>query len=67
VEFAVADIEPISWSSDPFDCLEIPSQYKEIILALVSARMNRDEDKVFDDFVAGKGRSMNVLLQYGPF
>ena len=67
MEFAIADIEPISWSSDPFDCLEILSQYKEIILALVSARMNRDEDKVFDDFVAGKGRGMNVLLQYSPF
>lgn len=63
MEFAVADIAPIRWSPDPFDCLEIPSQYEEIILAFVSARMKRDDDKGFDDFVAGKGRGMNVLLQ----
>ncbi|ERF75562.1 hypothetical protein EPUS_08974 [Endocarpon pusillum Z07020] len=66
LEFAVADIELISWSSDPFDCLEIPSQYKEIIMALVSNQINRDKDKVFDDFVAGKGRGMNVLLHGSP-
>ena len=65
MEFAVADIKPISWSSDPFDCLEIPSQYKEMVLALVGARMNRDDDKAFDDFVVDKERGMNVLLQYG--
>ena len=67
VKFAVADIESISWSSDSFDYLEILSQYKEIILTLISDWMNCDEDKVFDDFIADKEWGINVLLQYNLF
>jgi hypothetical protein len=33
-------------------------RYKSV--CLVSARINRDKDKVFNDFVAGKGRGINV-------
>lgn len=38
VEFAVADIKDIQWSSSPFDCLTIPNEQKEVIIALAETR-----------------------------
>jgi hypothetical protein len=64
-EFAVADITDIEWSSAPFDCLAIPEEQKKMVLALAGARLEKDADIAFDDFVVGKGRGLNVLLQYG--
>jgi hypothetical protein len=64
VEFAVADIVDIEWSSRPFDCLEIPDKDKEIIIALAESRTGQLPKNTFDDFVTGKGRGLNVLLQY---
>ena len=62
-EFAVADIKEIEWSSLPFDCLSIPEEQRDVIMALVEARS--DPSVAFDDFVAGKGKGINMLLQYG--
>jgi hypothetical protein len=62
-EFAVADIKEIEWSSLPFDCLSIPEEQRDVIMALVEARL--DSSVAFDDFVAGKGKGINMLLQYG--
>jgi hypothetical protein len=39
VEFAVADITDIEWSSLPFNCLIIPDKDKEIIIALTESRI----------------------------
>tara|TARA_R110002060_G_scaffold23625_2_gene32090 strand:+ start:173 stop:451 length:279 start_codon:yes stop_codon:yes gene_type:complete len=64
VEFAVADIKDIKWSSLPYDCLSISDEQRDVIMALVEARLN--PSMVFDDFVAGKGKGLNMLLQYGP-
>lgn len=67
-EFAVADIEEIQWSSDPFNCLVIPEDDREVIMALVEARnrhIGQEPVSEFDDVVAGKGRGLNILLQYG--
>jgi len=64
VEFAVADIKDIEWSSSLFDCLVLPDDHKEVITALAEARTGRVPSVPFDDFVAGKGRGLNVLLQY---
>ena len=66
MEFAVADIQEIKWSSSPFECLTIPQEEKEVIIALAETRLGLVSSVPFDDFVAGKGRGLNVLLQYGP-
>jgi hypothetical protein len=62
VEFAVGDIREIKWSLSPFDCLTIPNEDKEIIIALVKSWTARVPDSMFDDLVTGKGRGLNVLL-----
>jgi hypothetical protein len=63
-EFAVADIEEIKWSSLPFDCLSIPKEQRDVIMALVETRLNPSVE--FDDCIVGKGRGINMLLQCGP-
>jgi len=63
VEFAIADIEDVKWCSTPFDCLTIPDEQKEVIIALAETRLGLVASVPFDDFVTGKGRGLNVLLQ----
>jgi hypothetical protein len=62
VEFAVADIEDIKWSPSPYACLSISDDLRDVIMALVEARIN--PNVAFDDFVAGKGKGLIMLLQY---
>jgi len=62
VEFAVADIEDIKWSLLPYACLSISDEQRDVIMALVEARL--DPSVAFDDFVAGKGKGLIMLLQY---
>jgi len=64
VEFAVADIEKIEWSSAPFDCLTLPDEQRETIMAVTETETSHDPDHEFDDFVNRKGRGVIVLLQY---
>ena len=67
------DTKGIEWSALPFDSLTIPAQKKEVIMAVTQSRMgqpNGGESSVniaapFDDVVEGKGRGINILLQYG--
>ena len=66
-EFAVADIEDIQWSSVPFDCLTIPDEQEKAVMALVETKTRQVPGFGFDDFVAGKGRGVNILLQYDPY
>jgi hypothetical protein len=49
----------------PFDCLAISDEQREVVLAL--AERQSDKKLRFDDFVAGKGRGLNVLLQYESY
>ena len=63
VELVVADIEDIQPSSSPFGCLMIPNEQKEVIIALTETRSGLLPSVSFDDFVAGKGQCLNVLLQ----
>jgi hypothetical protein len=67
VEFTVAGIKEIEWSSLPFDCLSIPDEQRDVIIALVKARLNPSVE--FNNFIVGKGKGTNILLQYGsiPF
>lgn len=64
MEFAVANIRDINWKPLPFDDVRIPEEKKKIIRSLTQAFLNRDPDGGFDDFVEGKGRGLNFLLQY---
>jgi hypothetical protein len=69
VEFAVAGIEDIKWSSLPFNCLTIPDKQREAVLALAEARALAEANAellgvAFDNFVKGKGQGLVVLLQY---
>jgi hypothetical protein len=64
VEFAVAGIEDIEWSSLPFNCLTISDEQREVIMALAEAHISQVPGATFDDFVEGEGRGLNVLLQY---
>lgn len=63
VEFGVADISDISWNPLPLQRLAIPSKQKKLIQALAASHMSRDNHCPFDDFVAGKGRGLIMLLQ----
>ncbi|PVH68430.1 P-loop containing nucleoside triphosphate hydrolase protein [Cadophora sp. DSE1049] len=40
VEFAVADIEDIKWSPSPYACLSISDEQRDVIMALVEARLD---------------------------
>ncbi|KAF1963459.1 P-loop containing nucleoside triphosphate hydrolase protein [Byssothecium circinans] len=64
-EFPVRGIKDIQWSSVPSDCLTIPKEQEEAVMALAEARTHRANEFEFDDFVAGKGRGLIVLL-HGP-
>lgn len=64
-EFPVADIKDIEWSSEAYDCLTIPKQDKDMLMALAESRGPGASTARFDDFVTGKGKGLNILLQYG--
>ena len=64
-EFAVADIEDIKWSTLPSECLTIPNEQREVTMALVATHIGQVPTKAFDDCVAGKGKGLIILLQYG--
>jgi hypothetical protein len=64
VEFAVEDISDIIWNPEPFQQLAISPEKKELIRALGFSHMDRAQNPQFDDFVAGKGQGLIMLLQY---
>ena len=41
----------------------VPSEDKEIIVALAESGTGRTPHSTFDDFISGKGQGLNVLLQ----
>ncbi|KAJ5793406.1 uncharacterized protein N7503_009384 [Penicillium pulvis] len=56
---------PIYTSRESFDCLKNFEGPKKLILSLIETRLGRTPIVPFNDFIAGKGRGLNVLL-YGP-
>ena len=64
MEFPISDVTDIEWSSTPFSCLTLPTEQKEVIVALAETRLGMTPGVPFDDFVAGKGQGLNLLLQY---
>ncbi|KAJ5537503.1 hypothetical protein N7494_006982 [Penicillium frequentans] len=63
MEFAVSDLSDMQWFPESFDCLKIPEGSKRLLLSLAKTRLGRTPMVPFDDFVAGKGRGLNILLQ----
>jgi hypothetical protein len=63
-EFPVADIKDIEWSNSLFNCLSIPDEQRDVIMALAETHMGEAQEVPFDDIVAGKGRGLIILLQY---
>lgn len=63
----MADISDVEWQTSSFDALVLPARVKDTVMTLAKARSTvgaKDSDLVpFDDFVAGKGRGLNILLQ----
>ncbi len=64
VEFAVADIEDIKWSSLSFKSLTISDEQRDVTMALAEAHIDQEQEFSFDDVIEGKGRGLIVLLQY---
>ncbi|KAL2209665.1 hypothetical protein CC79DRAFT_1271386, partial [Sarocladium strictum] len=61
-EFGIDQIGNITFNSQAFESLILPSAQKQQLLSLVHA--HEDNDTSFDDLIEGKGRGLVVLL-YG--
>ncbi|KAL4780120.1 hypothetical protein BJX76DRAFT_361128 [Aspergillus varians] len=66
VECAVADLEDVEWCPASFNRLQIPETTREILLSVATSRLCNDGGVVFDDFIKGKGRGLNVLFFGAP-
>jgi hypothetical protein len=64
VECAVSALKDVQWSPESFDCLKIPPKTKTLLSSLAKARLGLVPAVPFDDVIDGKGRGLNVLLQY---
>jgi hypothetical protein len=62
VKFAVANIKKISWSSEPFDCLTLPKEQRDTIIAITATKTSPNSNPEFNNFVNRKGRGIIVLL-----
>ncbi|KAK0836827.1 hypothetical protein LTS02_018067 [Friedmanniomyces endolithicus] len=62
--FAVADIKDTARNGDVLTQLSLPAKQK-VVHALCDAHLIRHYEYEFDDFVAGKGSGLSILL-HGP-
>lgn len=51
------------WDDAAFECLVVPHEHKELILALTESQVENKDG--FDDVIQGKGKGM-ILLLSGP-
>ena len=61
--FSIDSVRDIKFNRGAFDSLVLPSDHKELILALTESQVKNKE--TFDDVIQGKGKGM-VLLLSGP-
>ncbi|KAL8819490.1 MAG: hypothetical protein Q9223_002078 [Gallowayella weberi] len=62
--FSISSVGDIKWNDRAFESLVLPSDHKELILALTESQIvNKD---TFDDVIQGKGRGMVMLLSGPP-
>ncbi|KAJ5414888.1 hypothetical protein N7509_000222 [Penicillium cosmopolitanum] len=66
LECAVSALSDIDWSPGSFDCLQIPSDTKTMLLSLAKTRLGLIPTVPFDDVIDGKGQGLNVLLNGPP-
>ncbi|CAI7582860.1 unnamed protein product [Penicillium manginii] len=66
LECAVSALRDIDWLPGSFDCLQIPSDTKTMLLSLAKTRLGLIPTVPFDDVIDGKGQGLNVLLNGPP-
>ncbi|KAJ6020105.1 hypothetical protein N7522_000180 [Penicillium canescens] len=66
LECAVSALRGVDWSPGSFDCLQIPSQTKTMLLSLAKTRLGLIPTVPFDDVIGGKGQGLNILLNGPP-
>lgn len=57
-------LRDVYFNAEAFDRLLLPDEQKETLLAL--AKTHTDEKFQYDDFIAGKGRGLIILLHGDP-
>ena len=62
--FSISSVLDVSWNETAFDNLVLPTNHKELILALASSQ--RTHKETFDDIIQGKGKGMIMLLSGPP-
>jgi hypothetical protein len=68
-EFRVDRLKEIHWNPEAYAKLEMDSQLKTVIEALVAGHRQhstKDDTPEFDDVIAGKGPGLSFLLQGPP-
>ncbi|KAJ5454033.1 uncharacterized protein N7458_004989 [Penicillium daleae] len=64
LECAVSALRDVDWSPESFDCLQIPSENKTLLLSMAKTRLGLIPTVPFDDVIDGKGQGLNILLKY---
>lgn len=64
VALAIKDIAPITWNTNAFDRLVLPSDEKEILLTI--SRSQFETGAEISDVMQGKGKGVNLLLAGPP-
>lgn len=64
VHLNIDNLRPVQWTEDLFSNLVLPTEEKDLLLAL--AKSHSKSTTHFDDFVIGKGKGMIVLLDGPP-
>ena len=62
--FSIGSVKEINFSNAAFESLVLPTDHKELILALAESQVRHKE--TFDDVVQGKGKGMIMLLSGPP-
>ncbi|KAE8445949.1 hypothetical protein EG329_012728 [Mollisiaceae sp. DMI_Dod_QoI] len=64
IHLNIDNLRPVQWTEDLFSNLVLPTEEKDLLLAL--AKAHSQSTSHFDDFVIGKGKGMIVLLDGPP-
>lgn len=64
LQFSIGGVSEIKWNESAFASLVLPSDHKELILALTESQVQNKES--FDDVIQGKGKGMIMLLSGPP-
>ncbi|KAL2812908.1 P-loop containing nucleoside triphosphate hydrolase protein [Aspergillus cavernicola] len=66
LECAVSTLGNVDWSPESFDCLQIPSETKTLLLSMAKTRLGLIPTVPFDDVIDGKGQGLSILLDGPP-